>query len=266
MMRTILTKTLYEKRGFIIGWTLGLAAFGSLMTVFFPAMRPEGALDGLMASMPPAFEGFIGEMSALRSFDTYLATQLFDIRGSIIIGIMAVVLGVGLSAKAEETGELRTLLAQPISRTRLFVENWLAMVLIIIVTVFVGLAGGIYLAAPFIEDATLPLDGMMRTLAMTVLLMTAFATVAYAAGMETGKRSMATLIGTVVLALCFIVTTFATGVDWLRDIEHWSLLHYFQASEVMTDGVAWSDVAVLIVATIVLLVLSLIIFRRRDIA
>lgn len=265
MMRSVYLRMLYDRRWFIFGWTLGLAVFAAMMVVFYPTMRPEAGMQELLENMPAALQGMVGDMAALNSFDTYLATQLFDIRGSIIAGIMSIILGVSLATKEEESGELRTTLAQPISRTRLYIEKWLAMVSIIIITTVVGLGAGTYLVVPFVEDATMPLETMTRLLAMTILVLTTFATVAYATGTITGKKSVATFIGTIALASAFLVTTFAVGVDWLRDFEYLSLLHYFPAFEIVTDGIRWSDVSVLGGTTFVLLVISLLVFRHRDV-
>lgn len=265
MMRSVLLRTLYERRSFILGWTLGLAAFAALMAVFYPSMRPEAGMQDLMQSMPAAFQGLIGDMEALNRFDTYLATQLFDIRGSILVGVMAVILGVGLSTRQEESGELRTTLAQPISRGRYFIEQWLAMVVIIAIITVVGLGAGVYMMVPFIEGAALELAAFGRIIFMTVLVMTVFATVSFAAGMISGRRSAATLAGTLVLALSFVITTFSAGVEWLRDFEPVSLLYYFQAIETVSQRIIPGDVMVLGGLLLLLLAVSLLVFRRRDI-
>lgn len=88
-------------------------------------MHQEGALDALVENMPKAFEGLVGNLASLKSFDTYLASQLFDIRLPLVAGIMAIILAQGLSTHEEERGELRTILALPISRTKLLFEKWL---------------------------------------------------------------------------------------------------------------------------------------------
>ena len=174
MMRSVFLKTLYERRYFILGWSLGLILLSVLMVAFFPAMRQDESLDALIQNMPAAFQGFVGDLANLRDFDRYLASQLFDIRASMVVGIMAIIIGVGLSTREEDSGELRTILAQPISRTRYFIEKWFAMVAIIVLTL-VGLVGGVYLAAPFIEDATIAFSDMLSLGFMTALIMITFA-------------------------------------------------------------------------------------------
>ncbi len=265
MMRSVLTKTLYDKRLFILGWTLGLMAIAMLMTSFFPAMRPEGGIDALLANLPAAFQGLIGDLAALDEFDTYIASQLFDIRVPLIGGIMAIILALGLSTREEEDGELRTLLSLPISRTKLFIEKWLAMVLIMGISV-VGLIAGVYLIMPFIDDAAIAGEAMLQLALMTWLVMISYSSVTYAAGMASGRRAVASAVGITVIIGSFLLSTFAVAVEWLSDYEFLSLLQYFPAVDIVYDGVMLRDVVVLSLVTLIALVAAWLVFRRRDIA
>jgi len=265
MMRSVYLKTLYDKRFFLLGWTLGFAAIAALMTSFYPAMHQEGSISSLLESMPAAFKGLVGSLADLTRFDTYIASQLFDIRMPIIAGIMAIILGIGISVADEEKGELRTILSLPVSRTKLFVERWLAMVTIMVV-VGVGMVAGIYAVLPFIDIASIEPDILARLSAMTLLVMITFGTISFAVGLATGKRSAATGVSIIVVIGSFLLTTFGQAVDWLHDYEPLSLLHYFPAADIVKNGVDLKDVAVFAVVTIVLLVLSLFFFRKRDVA
>lgn len=128
-MRSVLIKTLYDRRWFMLGWAIAFAGLTALLVSFFPAMQVSG-LDDLVKNMPPAFKGLIGDLGLLSSFDTYIASQLFDIRLPLIGGIMAIILGLGLSSSEEESGELRTIVALPISRTKITIQKWLAIVIV----------------------------------------------------------------------------------------------------------------------------------------
>ncbi len=264
MIGSVYLKTLYERRGFLIGWTLGFMALAMLMVAFFPAMNQDGAIDALVENMPKAFEGLIGNLADLRTFPSYLASQLFDIRLPLIAGIMAIILGFGLSTSEEESGELRTLLALPISRTSLLMQKWLALVTIMAVSI-VGLFAGVYLTAPFVDGASIELSDMVKLSAMTLLLMTAFGTITFAAGMIFGRKGVANLIGVVVIMGSFILTTFGQAVDWLEPYEKISLLHYFPAVDIVKGAFELSNIAVLGGLSAALLLLSIIVFRRRDI-
>lgn len=265
MMRSVFTKTLYDKRFFVLGWGIGVLAIAMIMTSFFPAMRPEGGFDALIENIPSAFQGLIGDLADLRNFDTFIASQLFDIRVPLIAGIMAIILALGLSTKEEENGELRTLLSLPISRTKLFLEKWLAMVVIMGVSVL-ALVAGVYMIMPFIDDAEITGDVMTRLALMTWLVMIVFGSVTYAVGMATGRRAVASMVSITVVIGSFLLSTFAVAVDWLGDFEVLSLLHYFPAADIVRNGIQYSDVAVLSTVSLVSLLAAWLVFRRRDIA
>lgn len=264
MMHSVFLKTLYDRRWFVVGWAIAFAALAALMTSFFPAMKVSG-LDELVKNMPPAFKGLIGDLGLLSSFDTYIASQLFDIRLPLIGGIMAIILGLGLSSSEEETGELRTLAALPISRTKIALHKWLAIVVISLAMVL-AIVVGIYAVIPFLDDVSLNLDVAVRLLAFSWLLMVTFGTIPFAAGMIAGRRSVAMAAGVLVVIGSFILTTFGQAVDWLSDFERFSLLYYFPAVDLVKDGIQWANVIVLGGITLVLLIAAVIVFRRRDIS
>lgn len=264
MMRSVFAKTLHDKRWFMLGWTLGLIALAALLTTFYPAMRQDGSLDALVANMPKAFEGLIGNLADLKDFSSYIASQLFDIRLPLIAGIMAIILGLGLSSSEEESGELRTMTALPISRTKILIEKWLAMAVITLVAT-AGMTVGIYAVLPFLDDASIDAGVMAQLLAVSWLLMMTLGTVPFAAGMALGKRAVATAVGVVVVIGSFILSTFGGAVDWLKDYEKLSLLHYFPAVDIAKDGIAWENIAVLASIMLAALLAAVLCFRRRDI-
>jgi ABC-2 type transport system permease protein len=263
-MKNIFLKTLYEKRWFAIGWSGGFVMFAALMVLFYPAMHMDGAIDALLVNMPSAFQGLVGNLSDLKEFSTYLASQLFDIRLPLIAGIMAIILGQSLSTAEEERGELRTLLSLPISRTRLLFEKWLALVVITGIAV-AGLYAGIVVTIPFVEGATIDTYDLLSLLATTWLLMVTYGTIAFGVGSITGQKAAANTISILAIIGSFILSTFGQAVDWLEGYERLSLIHYFPATEIVKHGISWPNVAVLGGVTAVLLVVATVVFRTRDI-
>lgn len=263
VMNSVFIRTLHDKRWFILGWFIGFSVLAALMVAFYPSMHQEGTIDQLVATMPEAFKGLVGNLSDLAQFDTYLASQLFDIRVSLLAGIMAIVLALGLSVGEEEKGQLRTLLSLPISRVSLLFQKWLAMTTIIFVTLL-GIVAAVYVLQGTV-DASIAFDTMAKLFFMTWLVLVSIATVAFAAAMATGKRSVAMLVGVLVMAGSFIISTFGLSVDWLANYEWLSLFHYFPASEVARQGIEAKNVVVLGSVTAVSLVVALITFRQRDV-
>jgi ABC-2 type transport system permease protein len=264
MMRSVFTKTIYEKRWFIFGWTVGMIALAMLMTSFYPAMHQDGSLDALVKNMPPAFQGLVGDLANLRTFETYIASQLFDIRVPLIAGVMAIILGLGLSTREEEDGELRTMVSLPISRRSLLLQKWFAM-LVIMAIAAAGLLAGIYIIVPFLTDATIEFTDALLLVMVTWLVMITYGTVTYGAGMITGRRSLTSFIGIVVIIGSFLLSTFSQAVDWLSDYEYLSLLHYFPAVDIIKNGINWGDAGVLSAISLGVLAVAWFVFDRRDI-
>lgn len=263
MLRSVFTKTIYDKRIFILGWFFGFAALAALLVTFYPSMKQEGSLEMFVDSMPPAMQGFIGDLTNLTQFSTYLASQLFDIRMQIIAGVMVVVLALSITIGEEEKGQLRTTLALPVSRMSLLVQKWLAMVSIIGLALL-GTAIGIY-ASQFAVEESIGIAVLARLMFMTWLVMVTFATLTFAVAMSVGSRALATIVGIILLAGSFVLTTFSIGVDWLRQYEMLSLFYYFPAVAIAKDVIDVKDVLILTGLCFAALVVAFFGFRRRDV-
>lgn len=264
-MRSVFLLGLYEKRFFMLGWLLGLGVLAALIVVFFPSLSSQGALDAMVAGMPKELEGFIGDLADLRNFSTYLASQLFDIRSSIIVGVLAVLLGVSLGVADESSGGLRTVLSLPISRTSFVLQKLLVLIVVIGIATL-GFAGGIYITAPFVDGADLPHDVLWQLIGMTWLLGVTLAAIPFTIGLATGSKSLATIVGVLVIASSYLISVIGMAVDWIADIEPLTPFYYFAPLEVVKEGVSWAHIFILVGVIIAALLVALLRFRKRDIA
>lgn len=262
VMHNLYTKTLYDKRSFIIGWSLGLAFVGYLMTILFPAFHQDNGLDQLIQSLPPALQGLVGDLGNLNQMSTYLGSQLFNIRIPIFVSILAILLVVGLTVSEEEKGQLRTLVALPLSRTRIFFSKWASVVSICLIGTLATL-GGIWIGLTVIHTSLDPLV-LLRLGGMMWLLMVALATIIFGVGLASGKRGLTTALGVLIAAGSFLLTTFASAVDWLQNYEKLSILHYFPAPDVAKGTIDITNIFVYVAIIIVFLTVGLFFFRRRD--
>jgi ABC-type transport system involved in multi-copper enzyme maturation permease subunit len=96
--------------------------------------------------------------------------------------------------------------------------------------------------------------------------MICYGTITYAAGMASGRRAVASFIGVFTIIGSFLLSTFAVAVDWLKDFEKFSLLNYFPAVDIATNGIDAKDAVVLGGVTFIMLTIAWFRFRRRDIA
>ncbi|MBN9398400.1 hypothetical protein BGO18_00470 [Candidatus Saccharibacteria bacterium 47-87] len=261
-MFNVFLKTLRDKRYFILGWSLGLLFLGFMMTSFYPSFS-GGQIDQLLDSLPPAFQGLVGNVQDWRELPGYLGSQLFDIRLPIFISILSILLAIGLTVGEEDKGQLRTLIALPVSRRKIAFGKWLAIVVICLVASLATVVG-VEIGIAVIQK-TLDQSVIVRLGLFTWLLVTALATIIYAIGLSTGKRAITTGVAIIVAIGSFLLSTFGQAVDWLADYEKFSFFYYFPAVNIAKDIVDWGNILFYAVIIVLGLLATLIFFPRRDV-
>ena len=261
-MFNLLWKTLVEKRFFILGWALGLGFLGFAMTSFFPSFS-GGQIDGLLNSLPPALKGLVGNLQDWKELPGYIGSQVFDIRLPIFASILSILLAVGLTVGEEDKGQLRTLIALPISRRKIITAKWLSIVVICLIATL-GVVTGIEIGVLAIGK-TLDQMVLVRLGLFTWLLITSLATLIFAVGSASGKRPLTTGIGIIVAIGSFLLTTFSQSVSWLKDYEWISFLHYFPAPDIAKGTVEWGNVLFYVTLVAASLLIAFLFFPRRDV-
>lgn len=261
-MRNLFLKIIRDKKAFIIGWSIGLLFLGFAMMTFYPSFS-GGEIDQLLTDLQPILQGLIGSIQDWKQIPGYIGSQIFDIRLPLFIGVMAILLAVGLSVGEEDKGQLRTLVALPISRTKIVLTKWLAIVTICAIT-SVATVLGVFIGVLGIGESV---DGsvLLQLGFMTTLLATALASIIFAFGIATGFVGTTKAVGVVVAAGSFLLTTFAQSVSWLDGVAWLSIFHYFPAATVAKEGIAFGNVLVLALLIAVSLAAAIFFFRRRDI-
>ena len=263
MMRSLFTKTLYDKRWFCLGWSLALGGMILLVLSFYPTLSEGNVFDELSKTVPPQFKELIGDASAFHNISGYISQQLFDIRVSLLFMILALILGVSLSVGEEEKGVLRTVVAMPLSRLRIVLEKWLAAVVIMGIVSLVMVAG-VYIGVIVLgEEVSSDLIWQLGLLAW--LFGSSAVAISLGIGLATGNRAITMAISVLATIGSFIVSTFGKSVDWLEPLEKFSLMHYYDANKVADSGLPKDDMMVLLAVFLVMLAVACIGFRYRDV-
>ena len=142
----LLRKTLHDLRWHIVGYGGGLGMLAALYVVLYPAFA------GTFADfeLPEAYSAFIGDVSDLAAPRGFFQIEFFSFWMPLLVAVYAVVVSTGLLAGDEQRGTLEMMLAQPVSRRRLFVERVAAFA--IGATLICALASlGFVVSAPFID-------------------------------------------------------------------------------------------------------------------
>lgn len=258
MLRTIFTKTLYERRWMMLWWSVAGAALVVFIVLMFPTFKD--ALGESLTDVPESLKNLIGDTSAYSNLPGYLDLQVFE--QMVFLGIIAgAILCTGLIAGEENDGKLQTLLAMPVSRTRVYLEK-LAASVVIIGVITSSLAIGSYVGALIIDE---PLD-LGKLLVATLgawLVSMALSLLGYAIGAGTGKRGLAGTITGLTAFLAFLIPALAEGVKALRPLEKFSPFYYFDNP--VSVGPSGSDLAILLGACVVIALVGYLGFVRRDV-
>jgi ABC-2 type transport system permease protein len=260
MFRSVFLKTLYDKRWFMFGWTLGALALFNLTAVFYPAVADS--IDDLVKSIPPALQGVVGSVSAYQTYAGYIGSAVFGSQGIMYLVPLAIILGLSLGLSDELSRRLYQLLAQPISRWSVVLQKWLAglvVLLVIILTLY-----GSLIVASLLIDETVPHEALLRISAMSYLYTATLFSMTYGLAISWARRGLAIALTAGWAFGSLLIYTLAPQVKWIKDIDWLSAMKYYDTPRFVEHAVEIKDVAVLAAISIVMILIALIIFSRRD--
>lgn len=264
-MHRFIWQELYERRRLLGVTSLLLLVWSLFVVSLFPVLSQLHSSNPIIENMPVLFAGFLGELSYLREFPTFLASQLLTIHLPLVLGVVAVAYGWSVGGGAESRGEFRTSLARPMSRSELAICSWAVLIAMITLCMAV-VALGVYVALPLIEGETaITISVYVLLMGLTWLYACTVATLTFAIGVATVRRSLAVLTGVAAVVVGYYVTIFgsvwapAEGLGWL------SLLNYVAAVEVVQQGVAPMGIVVLVGLTMAAVAVAVAVLNSRDI-
>lgn len=262
MFNNIFNKTLFEKRWATLVWIVAITAFCVLVVVLFPTFKES--FGEALKETPESLKSLLGEASDYQNINGYIDIQVINQMVFLTL-IMGIILGTGLIGGEESDGRLQTLLAQPVSRGRVYWHKFAAMSLLILLATL-GVFVGTVLGALFIGEAgNLELVRLMQATLMTWLVTLVFAGLAFAIGAITGKKGMSGIVAGFLAFAFFMITTLAGTATVLKSVNHLSPFKYFNTPSIMKTGLDTGNVIVLLAIIAVLALLGWFWFRSRDV-
>lgn len=261
MLSNVFQKTVYEKRWFVLSWSLGIIAMTLLTMVFYPYFKDAG-FDELINSLPKSFEGLLGEASNYRTVGGYVGEQIFAMRLPMLVLIMTITLFTSIGVGDENRGNLETLLAQPISRATVYWHKFLAASLI---TAIACLAIFIAVCLSFISiHDTMSLGRLAEATFACWLLGVGVGAFTYAIGAISGRRSLTIGIASGVTFLSFLISSMAPAVEGLKQAQKASIFYYYNTPAVAQHGLQLRNTVVLMGIILLFALVGLFVFQRRD--
>lgn len=258
--------TVYEVRRRLRGAFVlsGLVALLGVFTVaFFPSVEESSAeLEVYIESLPPAMRNAFG-IESFSTIEGFLATEFYQFGWVILLGIYFAYRAGSLVAGDVEDHSIDLWLATPLSRGRLVVERYLAVVPTILLVNLVSYLVVVVAISAISESVPVVDLAMVHLLSVPYLLTTAG--IGLVLSVVTAKESVANRAALGLVFALFLVEslTLSTDFEWVGAL---SPTRYFDPTEVLLRG-AYDPLGTvgLCVATITLVGIAVVLFRRVDI-
>ncbi len=264
MLGSVFLKTLRDQRRSMVWWCLGLALLTGLLLAFYPSIQGIEDLQSIMDAYPEELLALFGatNLSDITSPAGYLNAELFGFMAPFLFIIFAVSHGSYAIAGEERAGTLELLLSAPISRGRLILEKFAAMVTLtgaLAAVLWVVLAVGRLPAGMDIS--------MLRLAEMTVsvsLLGLTFGSVAFAVGGARGGRGLSVAIAAAATATTYLLSALSKIANVMESAQWISPFYYYNENNPLVNGLSLAHAAGLVAVILLLTSLAYWKFQRRD--
>jgi putative exporter of polyketide antibiotics len=263
MFSSLFTKTLYNLRWQALGWSLAVGFIAFITMAFYNSFDQTG-IEGIINSVPESLRSLVGSIDDFKTIPGYIGQQIFGPNIVILTIAMGIILFVSISASEEDDGRLHSLLSMPITRTAVFWQKLLA-VLLVIALACAFIVAGLTLALPII-DKSVDFARVWQSAFDCWLMTTAYGMVAFAMAMLTGKKGLTIAAASGYAALSFIISSLAPAVDSLKTVDKFSIFHYYNNPQVMQSGLDAGHVLVLASIIVGLVLVGWFGFTRRSVA
>ncbi|MCL5291167.1 MAG: ABC transporter permease [Actinobacteria bacterium] len=267
MLRNTFLRTLRDQRKSLFWWAFGMVGTSLYLALFYPVIRDNMAnYEKILQSMPESVKSIFmaNSQASLATADGYINIELFSMVAPILFLVFAIGVGSAAVAGEEEKGTLDLLLANPLSRWRIVVEKFGAMVV-----GTVGL-GFLFWLTLFVGGKAVGMDANFARVAeatvSVVLLALAQGSIALAVGSAFGKRGVATGMASGLAFAFYLLNALAPMVKALKPYRKLSLWYYYIGNDPVMKGLKLSHVGVLVGVILVLLAVALVAFDRRDLS
>jgi ABC-2 type transport system permease protein len=239
-----------------IFWTIGLIIYCSLIVAIYPSVSDAIDISLIPANMREAFN--INDFTQLASF---LSSELFGVILPLLLPFYGMIILSNVVAGAEERGRLDVLLGNPIPRWNLVIGTF-AMVAAYLL-VLVAVIGTVIWTMATILDLDLFARQAYRAAFALWPVTLAFGALALAVSTVARQRAIALATPAAIVFLMFLANVVGKLAPAVSGVRYVSAYHYY--GNAIVEGIWWPGVAMLLVATAVLVAVAVILFNRRDI-
>jgi ABC-2 type transport system permease protein len=253
-----------------VSWGIGM---GSLMLFLTAIMQNNEVLDQYSAILSALPEGMlrafgVSDVALLTTAEGFIAFAGFTY-GSLILSTYGVMSGLGITANDEDDGSLNVLLSMPLPRWQIILEKYLAYALLLLVIVLM-MFGGIALGSNVFNvplSLNMMLMGCLNLMPLSLSIMAMTALIASLFSQKVVVTSMAAAVVVVSYFINVLMGSLDTeAVPAALFIQKLSVFSYVDSEGlVLSGGLNFINIGLLLGLSLVLVIISIFAFERRDI-
>jgi ABC-2 type transport system permease protein len=261
----VLARALGDRRRSLVWWSVGVAAYLAMIVAVFPTVRDASGMQDLMSQYPKSVLAMMGIADIdFTSGAGYLAAELFGFMVPLFVLVLTIGTGAAAIGGAEDRGALDLVLAHPVRRRSVLLQN-AAVVAVEAVLIGAVVIAGLAIADPIV-DLRLQYANLFGTVLGVVLLGIVFGWLALVLGAATGSRAVGLGATSAFAALAYLGSTLPELVDGLRPVRWFSPFFYATSGSPLALGFDWWHAAVLAATAVVVLAVGVVLFDRRALA
>lgn len=245
----------------LMWWAIGVIALVALSDAFYPSIAGDPSLNEVMEQIPESLRPLLGPED-ITSPVGYLASQLYLSLLPALLLVFAIGRGVAALAGEEEDHTLDLLLAQPISRTSLYVQKFIGIALGIAVLSIASWLPTALLANPTGLD--IPAASLASATLQLFALALFFGALAMSVSSAVGRKGVGIAVAAGVAFVTFLIDGLGQSVSWLADVRPLTPWRWYDATTALSDGFVWTSFLVLVGAALIAAAVGLWAFDRRN--
>lgn len=245
----------------LIGWTIGVIGVLFMYLPLFPSLG-GAEMEEMIANLPAEMVETLG-FEQIATGAGYAQGTFFGLVGFLLLTTAATSWGSAAIAGAEESGQLELNLAHGVGRAQYALESALAVLARLLWLGTVAALIVIALNEPS-ELGLEPAHVVAASIALVGLTMLS-AAFALAVGALTGRRSVATAAGAAVAVLGYVFHAIANQSEDAEPLRAVSPYAWAYQNTPLIDGADWGGLGLLWGLTTLLVVVSALALRKREI-
>lgn len=255
-------KTASEHQGLliIVAYVMFLI-MGVLMGPLYALM--DQTLLQYTDQLPEELWAFVGsEGGGMGTAEGFYEVETFGLTVPIAVMVVSIAIGSRALAGEEANRTMGLLLANPIKRRKVVIEKAYAMAALTLVVGFATWAGvwvGSLLGGLGMSPLNIAAASVLGSLVGLV-----FGALALALSAATGQVRVAASVTVGVALVAYLINSISILNDTVEGVAAFTPFDYYLTSDPLNNGMHWGHGAVLLGATVLLIVAAVFLFDRRD--